>query len=83
MYGLTEQEWYTKAAANTQLFQVISVGRDTLDYVARTATGERYDAFQLVKRSEGPNQVIETMDPPAVDRRHENTLSAPEGQRAH
>ncbi len=83
MYRLTKEEWYERAAENTQLFQIITVGRDTLDYVARTATGDLYDAFKLVKRLSGPNEVIETMVPPSVDRRHENTLRAPEGRRAH
>lgn len=83
MYGLTEQEWYTKAAENTQLFQVISVDGDTLDYQARTATGDLYDAFRLIKRAGGPNEVVETMPNPSTDRRYGNTRKAPEGQNAH
>ena len=80
-YKLTEQEWYTKAAENTQLYQIITVGRDTLDYEARTTTGELYDSFRMVKRVGGPNEIIEGRL--ARDRRHSNTLSAPEDERAH
>lgn len=83
MYKLTEQEWYTKAAENTQLYQIISVGQDTLNYEARTATGNLYDAFQLAKQADGPNQVLEKMRDDGPDRRHSNTLVAPEGERAH
>lgn len=83
MYKLTEQEWYTKAAENTQLYQIISVGQDTLNYEARTATGNLYDAFQLAKQADGPNKVVEKMRDGSPDRRHSNTLVAPEGERAH
>ena len=83
MYDLTEEEWYSKAAENTQLFQIITVGMDTLNYESRTATGDLYDAFHLVKRAGKANEVLETMDPASVDRRDVNTLTAPEGQRAH
>lgn len=58
MYGL-DSDWWTRGAENTQLYQVIDVARDTLRYEARTATGELYDAFDLVKQKKGPNRLID------------------------
>lgn len=42
-----------KTAENTQLYQVIKVSGDALDYEARTATGELYDAFSVKKSPTG------------------------------
>jgi hypothetical protein len=39
-----------RAAENTQLFQVISISDDILNCQSITATGEVYDAFDLVKK---------------------------------
>lgn len=50
MYGLTTEEWYTKAAENTQLFQIVSVGRDTLNYEARTATSTTPSAWPSARK---------------------------------
>ena len=41
------------AAENTQLYQIITVNGDRLDFQARTATGALYDAFVLRKRAPG------------------------------
>ena len=80
MYEIKEDRWdaynatMERAAENTQLFQIITIERDTLDYKAFTVTGELYDAFQLVKNNQGdqPNTFI------AIDledeRTHENTI---------
>ena len=78
MYEIKESRWddynatMERAAENTQLFQVIAVDGDTLDFQAYTVTGELYDAFKLVK-TEGPNLFI-AQDLPGSERTHENTI---------
>ncbi len=52
MYNLTFDKWMDRAASNTQLYQLISIEGDRLSYGAYTATGDLYDAFDLIK-SEG------------------------------
>jgi len=42
-----------RTAANTQLYQIISVDNNTLHFEAKTADGEIYDAFTLTKQSNG------------------------------
>src|SRR5690606_21406038 len=65
MYGIAEAGWdafaehgavLERAAENTPFFQVVSLDGDSLTYEARTATGQVYDAFRLVKPRTGPNR---------------------------
>ncbi|MBN1479883.1 metallophosphoesterase family protein [candidate division KSB1 bacterium] len=58
MYDISENEWMRRRARNTQLFQVITIADDTLRFAAYTATRELYDAFDLVKRADGKNRLI-------------------------
>ena len=44
---------------NKQLFQVISIDGDKLSYQSYTATGELFDAFDLIKNKNGRNTFIE------------------------
>jgi 3',5'-cyclic AMP phosphodiesterase CpdA len=68
MYEFNTKEWdpypavLDRRGENTQLFQVIRVTRDTIEYRAHTATGVLYDAFDLVKAETG-NRFIERMPP--------------------
>ncbi|MCA9027795.1 MAG: metallophosphoesterase family protein [Planctomycetaceae bacterium] len=50
---------FVRRAEDTQLYQIITVDGDQLEYQAKTATGGLYDAFTLVKRSGQPNELIE------------------------
>ncbi len=60
MYELTPQEWMDRKAENTQLFQVVTLDQDQLEYKSYTADGNIYDAFRLVKTVEGqPNKLTE------------------------
>ncbi|MBN1826131.1 MAG: metallophosphoesterase family protein [Candidatus Eisenbacteria bacterium] len=61
MYELPEERWMVRAAENTQFYQVVSVDSDTLRFEARTATGELYDAFDLVRAAWGENRLVERM----------------------
>ena len=62
-----------RKAENTQFFQVIEIDGDTLRYEALTALGERYDAFEMTKDSDGGKRMgagpRSTMD----ERRFDNT----------
>ena len=62
MYDVEPLPWMRRKARNTQLFQIVTVDGGTLRYEARTATGELYDAFDLVRRGDGTNRMRERMD---------------------
>jgi len=47
-----------RAAQDTQLFQIIRVRGDRLQFESRTARGLLYDAFELRKRGGKPNQMF-------------------------
>jgi 3',5'-cyclic AMP phosphodiesterase CpdA len=50
-----------RVAKDTQLYQIVHVTAEELRYEARTATGERYDAFMLKKRAGKPNELMEVL----------------------
>ncbi len=58
MYEVSDDPWMERKAANTQLFQIITIMGDTLAYNAYTAAGELYDAFDLIKRPGKSNQLV-------------------------
>jgi len=59
MYEVDRQPYMQRAGQGIQLYQIIHVDGDRRRYEARTATGELYDAFTLVKRPSGKNELIE------------------------
>lgn len=50
---------YVRRAEETQLYQIIAIDGNELRYEARTALGDVYDAFRLVKREGQPNELVE------------------------
>ncbi|PZX56068.1 calcineurin-like phosphoesterase family protein [Algoriphagus ratkowskyi] len=62
MYNLTFDKWMDRAASNTQLYQLISIEGNSLNYGAYTATGELYDAFELIKDEGKPKEFIDRAD---------------------
>ncbi len=48
-----------KVGENKQLFQVISIDENKLSYKSYTATGELFDAFDLIKNNNGVNSFVE------------------------
>lgn len=54
-----EGSWMDVSATYTQLYQLVTVEKDTLQYRAYTAAGELYDAFDLVKQKGKPNKLVE------------------------
>lgn len=57
-YRVAPQVWMQRLAERKQLFQIIRINGDTLQYEAHTATGLLYDAFELRKRPDGTNEII-------------------------
>ncbi|MFY0654302.1 MAG: metallophosphoesterase family protein [Cyclobacteriaceae bacterium] len=81
MYSLRPNAWEgwdaerDRAAENTQLVQHIEVDGDKLSYKSYTATGDLYDAFDLIKQQDGkPNKFIERRAYAIEARRHSNTI---------
>jgi 3',5'-cyclic AMP phosphodiesterase CpdA len=83
MYEIKEDRWdrfddieMQRGAENTQLYQVIHVDQDTMEYRSYTVTGELYDAFDLVKQDNGlPNELVERPTTVPEERTHENTIT--------
>jgi acid phosphatase type 7 len=70
MYDMTyEQSWMERKAENTQLFQIITVEKDEVQYKAFTGSGDLYDAFTLKKNGKKPN-VLANQIPNTPERRH-------------
>ncbi len=63
------KKWMDRTAAHTQMFQLIRINKDTLSYKAYTATGELYDAFELVKQKGKPNRLIDKIPPGVAERK--------------
>jgi 3',5'-cyclic AMP phosphodiesterase CpdA len=59
MYANGKLPEMKRVAEDTQLYQIIHVDGDTIRYEARTARGDLYDAFKLVKHADGKNELIE------------------------
>ena len=57
MYESKDQDWMVRRGEYTQLFQIITVSKDTIKYGAYTPIGTLYDAFELTKKN-GKKQLI-------------------------
>jgi hypothetical protein len=60
---------FVRRAEDTQLYQIISIDEDQLRYVASTATGILYDAFELHKQPGKGNQLINQVPDTPENRR--------------
>lgn len=58
MYDVSNDPWMERKARSTQLYQVISIEKDKLSYEAFTASGELYDAFDLIKSPKKINKMV-------------------------
>ena len=80
MYRLNPEGWQywgakkERDAENTQLVQVVTVDDDTLHYKSYTATGDLYDAFDLIKNEKGPNTLVDLKSEAIAARYHDNTI---------
>lgn len=59
MYELTPKPFMKSTAANTQLYQIITIDGDRMMYEARTAVGKVHDQFTLVKQPGQKNRLEE------------------------
>jgi len=59
MIGESAPETMDRLAEDTQLFQIINFEADRIVYEARTATGELYDAFDIVRQADKSKQIID------------------------
>jgi len=81
MYRLNKEGWQQwgsekdRDAENTQLVQVITVDHDTIHYQSYTATGDLYDAFDLIKNRKGPNTLVDRKSEGIAARYHNNTIA--------
>ena len=50
MYESQDREWMVRRGEYTQLFQIITVTKNTITYGAYTPIGTLYDAFELKKK---------------------------------
>jgi 3',5'-cyclic AMP phosphodiesterase CpdA len=57
-YNLERKPWMARTAEDTQLFQIIRVETDKLTYESRTATGDLYDSFELLKQPKEANRLF-------------------------
>lgn len=57
--NVEKRDWMDRSALYTQLFHVISVEQDRLSFEAFTATGELYDAFDLIKQKGKINKLVD------------------------
>ncbi len=82
MYYFKDAPWKNYAAQlqrkgeNTQLFQVVNVSADKIEFRAYTATGGLYDAFDLLKQAPKETaKLIEHKDQLIRERTHKNTIA--------
>lgn len=65
LYDVGNLPWASRTAQGVQLYQLIRVDGDRLHYEARTARGDVYDSFDLRKRPDGSNELVEGVVPDA------------------
>jgi phosphodiesterase/alkaline phosphatase D-like protein len=61
MYKIDRKPGMVRVAQDTQLYQVVRINGDRLEYRAMTARGILYDSFELRKRKGRANQLIDRM----------------------
>lgn len=58
MYESQDQDWMARRGEYTQLFQIITVSKNTIKYQAFTPLGGLYDSFELQKDNYGTKKLI-------------------------
>lgn len=76
MYQVGPQPWMLRSAEDTQLYQIIRVDADRLDYEAHTATGALYDRFLLRKRAPGEPAEFLDLQPNTPENRRPEPAAA-------
>jgi len=78
LYHINPNRWMDRAAENTQLYQIISVDENSIDYKAFTVTDELYDEFRIVRHSSGKKTFKDLQPRDYPERTFNNTLPRPE-----
>ncbi|HVJ83763.1 MAG TPA: metallophosphoesterase family protein [Planctomycetia bacterium] len=68
MYRLDREDFMRRAGEDVQLYQIISINGDKLEYEARTAVGVLYDGFTLTKKPGAANELVDRI-PATPERR--------------
>ncbi|MBN2600770.1 MAG: metallophosphoesterase family protein [Candidatus Marinimicrobia bacterium] len=77
LYDINKDRWMDRAAENTQLYQIIHIDNDVLNYKSYTATGQLYDEFDIRKNESGLNIFIDKHNKNIPERTFKNTLNKP------
>ncbi|WP_273568595.1 purple acid phosphatase family protein [Maribacter halichondriae] len=64
MYESKDQEWMVRRGEYTQLFQIITVSKNSIKYGAYTPIGTLYDAFELIKKNGKKKLINKVPDTP-------------------
>ncbi len=56
--GIEPKFWMDKDTTHTQLYQVVSILNDKLEFRSYTVTGKLFDAFDLVKQKGTINKLV-------------------------
>lgn len=58
MYEKFDRDWMDKSGGDIQLYQIITVDANKLSYNSYSATGELFDAFDLIKSKGNNNKLV-------------------------
>ena len=59
MSDVLRADWMERTAGHTQLFHVVAIDGDVLNFKAFMATGELYDEFELHKSQGNANKLVD------------------------
>jgi hypothetical protein len=59
LYELGSQPWMVAKTDSKQLYQLVTIDGTRLHYESRTAKGDLFDEFELRKRADGGNTLVE------------------------
>ncbi|MBE9460388.1 fibronectin type III domain-containing protein [Dyadobacter subterraneus] len=67
--NVEKRDWMDRSALYTQFYHVVTVDHDKLSFETLTATGELYDAFDLIKQKGKINKLIDGIPQNVQERR--------------
>jgi len=73
LYDSNKDRWMDRAAENTQLYQIIHIDNDVLNYKSYTVSGQLYDEFDIRKNKSGSNTFIDKQNKNMPERTFKNT----------
>ncbi len=67
--NVEKRDWMDRSALYTQFYHVVTIDHDKLSFETLTATGELYDAFDLIKQKGKINKLIDRIPQNVPERR--------------